>query len=924
MTIQVKKSNNFQSTSLGMPRPTTNLFMLLIILLIHLIPSHVAFKQQSTQIVTNAKFTSEQYTGYISENVALPQRTFNTTERNPILIRFIDASKPSIQFETARKCSSITLAAIVSAANLRLVSDDNSFNLFEIDPSLTCVHSTAGKCACYIQIKLKDDSVRYKLNREAKSSYKFRLKLDQNYSIQETVILVQILDDNDLEPMFDPSEYEFELNEFDQSPAFTNIGQVFAKDPDLGKHSELRYYLNNQDLSKQITDLFGVDWFTGHIFLKKSLSNTFRQLFNGTRETEKVIEFEVKSLDNGVRHNVVRNLLRSNQLYSKPVRTRKMLDETFMSHETDLHDDETDLRAKNNQEINDRINYKLVNFAASLNGPIARRTHHIDSHVYYGTSIEAAYVTVKLVRSFKTRQNFNAKFTRLAEMSVSESLSEQIEFKVEKYGGFVLPFGIIEIVHVSSLKLRAQSDIGVEFTIERVYMSNEMVDVYLVFIQPSLFEIHEMKKMLEAAEEDSGWFTVNAYDEGGQVTMENLVGFEFSVAKDLKEIMASSCYLEPARKDFELNILNPSQDMLLFQLVADVKSVYGSDMCKLFLSTNHFYGNELFHVEFAKGHNQTSLSVDKMSGVVKLERIFYGKLIYLFQATLWFKDAPIAGTKKLFSVGLKSVDQSPRLNGSTPIYAVMNVNNQIPMVNFFKKNSNQNVFDTLKVTLTNNEMDYDLAAILSALNWNYNEYTRYESIYCFNGNDLRKIDVCPVMLNKTGRITLVKELTDNVNLFVRITNDVRGVDSTMLNIKYINIGFSNSSSSVEFEHTNCSVLVRLIEENTAAAAADYRRDLTRRKSNKIVEFFNFEQSQVEPVLLVKMNVKHNESDSRFKFTLREDASTSNQLDECFDIDAETGSVFFKCKWPFAHHSLFKANENVARIEKHLKIKVSFL
>jgi hypothetical protein len=61
------------------------------------------------------------------------------------------------------------------------------------------------------------------------------MKLDQNYAIQTATISVHILDDNDLEPMFDPSEYTFELNEFDELPAFTRIGQVYARDPDLGK-----------------------------------------------------------------------------------------------------------------------------------------------------------------------------------------------------------------------------------------------------------------------------------------------------------------------------------------------------------------------------------------------------------------------------------------------------------------------------------------------------------------------------------------------------------------------------------------------------------------------------------------------------------------------------------------------------------------
>ena len=95
----------------------------------------------------------------------------------------------------------------------------------------------------------------------------------------------------------------------------------------------------------------------------------------------------------------------------------------------------------------------------------------------------------------------------------------------------------------------------------------------------------------------------------------------------------------------------------------------------------------------------------------------------------------------------------------------------------------------------------------------------------------------------------------------------------------------NSSNYVEFEHQNCSVLVRLLPET-------HDDQLQNNKRNKLVENFNFEQAQVVPVFLFRMNVGQNETGSRFKFSLSEDAAgESNQLDECFEISAEGGEVF---------------------------------
>lgn len=186
--------------------------------------------------IRNVRFTSATYNGYISENVVLPMARTSAKHNTSILVRFVDMQKPSVTLETeTSSCQSVTIDHLTSAANLRITG---AVDLFQLDSErFDCmqIRQTPNLCLCQLQIRLKDDSVRYKLNREAKSLYPLEMKLDQNYAIQASTVSVHILDDNDLEPMFDPSEYEFELNEFDQLPAFSSIGQVFARDPDLGK-----------------------------------------------------------------------------------------------------------------------------------------------------------------------------------------------------------------------------------------------------------------------------------------------------------------------------------------------------------------------------------------------------------------------------------------------------------------------------------------------------------------------------------------------------------------------------------------------------------------------------------------------------------------------------------------------------------------
>ena len=311
-------------------RKYLSITMFFILILLQLIT--IATTQHdliNSSIIERTQFTNDLYTGYISENVASVktydtsrQTSRSTKQTQSIYIRFITLYKPSIRvtLKNENQCSKFN----TNHFNIELISD-TSDPIFELDPNEPCYNLNKTECECPIKIRLINDSARDKLNREAQDSYKLQLKHE---SIQ-TTISIQILDDNDLEPMFDPSEYLIELNESSNKAAFTKIGRVIARDPDLSRNSLVRYYVNcnqngdssssaedKQSYSSQINNncnkYFSVDWTNGAIFLKKSLNLIFEHLFENVNDLEHEIKIEIKAVDTGLKHNIANNLLLNN------------------------------------------------------------------------------------------------------------------------------------------------------------------------------------------------------------------------------------------------------------------------------------------------------------------------------------------------------------------------------------------------------------------------------------------------------------------------------------------------------------------------------------------------------------------------------------------------------------------------------------
>jgi len=460
----------------------------------------------------------------------------------------------------------------------------------------------------------------------------------------------------------------------------------------------------------------------------------------------------------------------------------------------------------------------------------------------------------------------------------------------------------VEAVHTNHLDLIVHpfNNSLISLHIEQVYLSSAATDTYLIYLQPDFTQA----KLIGQALANNNTvqrlnFTVATRDQSSR-----LLQFTFNFPTDLVNLIASSCRLSVSVSDSSLSLANPSVNSVLAEVRPHFTSTYGIDSaCQLFLSENLWLSQNLFHTVFAEAQPQAHLKINAHTGRIRMNKLFYGKLVFQFSARLFFRELALRAAE-FVSLQIVSVDERPSLNNSMPIHASVGLSSTsptLPVVTYFRKTSTQNVFDSIELTVAGDLAEFSLAEVLQALNWNYNEFSSYDLVYCFDTNSLQKFETCPLQLQASGTLTVSAEKS-GVSLLLRLGGPA------VAQIKYLNLSVRNSSASVEFESENCTVLVRRGSQ----------------PGDQLVGRMNFEQSQVVPVLLFRMAVRQNETTSRFKFSLAEmdeKPDKTNQLNQCFQVDPDTGDVFFKCKWPFAHHSLFAAGERVARIEKLLRLKV---
>ena len=137
---------------------------------------------------------------------------------------------------------------------------------------------------CFLRIRTKGGNTAI-LNREVKDHYTLIVKaVEKNTNAEaRTKVRVQVLDTNDLRPLFSPTSYSVSLPE--NTAIRTSIARVSATDADIGTNGEFYYSFKDR------TDMFAIHPTSGTIVLTGRLDYT---------ETS-VYEMEILAVDRGMK-----------------------------------------------------------------------------------------------------------------------------------------------------------------------------------------------------------------------------------------------------------------------------------------------------------------------------------------------------------------------------------------------------------------------------------------------------------------------------------------------------------------------------------------------------------------------------------------------------------------------------------------------
>ncbi|XP_037830702.1 protocadherin Fat 1a isoform X5 [Kryptolebias marmoratus] len=158
----------------------------------------------------------------------------------------------------------------------KIISGDNE-NLFKAEDYLVGDFS-------FLRIRTKGGSTAI-LNREVKDHYVLTVKASERSTNLEcrTRVKVQVLDTNDLRPLFSPTSYSISLPE--NTAIRTSVAKVTATDADIGTNGEYYYSF------REWTDMFAVHPTSGVVTLTGKLD------FSET----KLYELEILAVDRGMK-----------------------------------------------------------------------------------------------------------------------------------------------------------------------------------------------------------------------------------------------------------------------------------------------------------------------------------------------------------------------------------------------------------------------------------------------------------------------------------------------------------------------------------------------------------------------------------------------------------------------------------------------
>lgn len=114
------------------------------------------------------------------------------------------------------------------------------------------------------------------LNREVRDAYALTVEATEstNKSQSKTKVLIQVLDRNDLKPLFYPASYNVVIRE--DTPVKSSVVKVSATDADIGSNAEFYYSFTTR------SHPFAVDPITGMVTLVKKLNASLRDRYDLT------------------------------------------------------------------------------------------------------------------------------------------------------------------------------------------------------------------------------------------------------------------------------------------------------------------------------------------------------------------------------------------------------------------------------------------------------------------------------------------------------------------------------------------------------------------------------------------------------------------------------------------------------------------
>lgn len=117
---------------------------------------------------------------------------------------------------------------------------------------------------CFLRIRIRSGNTAL-LNREVKDNYQLLIHASEkslDYEAQ-TKVTIQILDMNDLRPLFSTTSYKFTINE--DAPLKTVLGKISATDADLGQNAMFYYTFNTKSSFFSIHPTSGIVMLIGHL-----------------------------------------------------------------------------------------------------------------------------------------------------------------------------------------------------------------------------------------------------------------------------------------------------------------------------------------------------------------------------------------------------------------------------------------------------------------------------------------------------------------------------------------------------------------------------------------------------------------------------------------------------------------------------------